>query len=383
MTCRFAAIAVLAALTAGCSLFGGGEEEDLVLPNELTEFDATIDPDRVWSTSVGDGVGEAGVRLQIAYADGSIFAANHKGSVFAFDAETGRRQWEEQLKVAISGGPSANEGLVVVGSLDGEVVALEATSGTVRWRAEVSSEVLAPAAFADETVIVRALDGRVYGLDRDSGVRTWIFDRSVPLLSLRGNGPPLTRAGVSFVGYDGGIVVGLNASDGTARWETTVSPPEGRTELERMSDIDGRMAIVAPDLYVVGFQGRVASLTIESGRVLWVKDMSSFGGLSVARTRLFLSDTESNVWGLDRRNGGTLWKQDKLLNRSITSPTTFGDYVVVGDFEGYLHWMNVEDGSLAGRARVDKSALRSQPLTIGNTLYAISAEGTLVAFKAS
>ena len=375
---------ILAAALAlnGCFWFGGDEEEDLE-PAKLVDIDSDLRVEKLWATNVGGSSDEIRLNLVPSYGDGRVYAASYDGNVSAVDADSGNRVWRFDADVRLSGGPVFGEGTVVVGGLDGDVVAIDADAGTLRWRSTVSSEVMAPPAIQDGVVVTRSLDGRVYGLDIQSGQRRWVFDRGVPLLSVRGNAPPLARGGLVFVGYDNGKVVALRAESGELLWEETLAAPQGRSELERMVDIDGHMAIVASELYAVGFQGRLGALDVSSGRILWARKMSSYGGLSVARTQLYLTDVEDGVMAVDRRSGGTLWRQDKLQRRQITAPASVGDFAVVGDFDGYLHWLDEEDGSLVGRARVDGSAVLVPPLAIGSTIYALSSGGTLAAFRAS
>jgi outer membrane protein assembly factor BamB len=270
----------------------------------------------------------------------------------------------------------------MMGTENGEVFAFDASTGTQLWSATVTSEVLAAPSEADGIVVVRCIDGRVFGLDPDTGQRLWIYDHSVPLLTLRGNSPPLLRAGVVYVGYDGGQVVALDLEDGTLMWEQTLVTTEGRTELERLSDIDGQIVFIASDLLVSSYKNRLASLAADSGRLLWFKDISSATGVAVNRINLALTDKEGNLWMLDRRNGAESWKQDQLLRRDLTRPVFFGSFVVVGDLEGYLHWVNVSDGQFAAREKVGGDGFAGPPLVVGNTLYAMTKKGKLLAYRA-
>ena len=203
-----------------------------------------------------------------------------------------------------------------------------------------------------------------------------------PLLTLRGNSPLLLRAGVVYVGYDGGQVVALKLDDGIKMWEQTLVTAEGRTELERLSDIDGQLVFIASDLLVSSYKKRLASLAADSGRLLWFKDISSATGVSVNRINLTLSDKDGNLWLLDRRNGAEFWKQDQLLHRGLTRPVFYGSFIAVGDAEGYLHWINIEDGQFAAREKVGGDGFSGPPLVVGNTLYVMTKKGSLTAFRA-
>jgi len=199
---------------------------------------------------------------------------------------------------------------------------------------------------------------------------------------LRGNAPVLIRAGVAYVGYDGGQVVALRVDDGTLIWEQTLVTTEGRTELERLSDIDGQLVFIASDLLVSSYKNRLASLAADSGRLLWFKDIASSTGVDVNRINLTLSDKEGNVWLLDRRNGAESWKNDQLFHRGLTRPAIYGSFVVVGDADGYLHWINISDGQFAAQIKVGGKGFSGPPLVVGNTLYVMTKKGKLKAFVA-
>ena len=373
-------ISLAVAGLSGCSLFNKDEESE---PAPLVEFSSTVDVRQAWSIKLGDEADIPYSGLRPTYDSGAVYAADHGGAVYSVDPASGRVRWKTETDIAIGAGPGVADDLVVVGSVDGEVIALDAATGAERWRAMVSSEVLAAPGVADGRVIVRALDGRVFGFDAGNGTRLWIYDSGVPLLTLRGNSEPLLRAGLAFIGFDSGKMVALQLDDGNVAWEQPVAVPQGRTELERIVDIDGPMEMVSSDLYAVTYQGLLASLTANSGRLLWVKDMSSFAGLTLARTQLNVADADDAVWGIERSSGGTLWKQDRLVRREICSPARHGDYVVVGDFEGYLHWLSEEDGSFAARRRAGKSAIVARPLSVGDTLFVQTSGGRLVAYRLS
>ncbi len=378
-------IPALAALLLlnGCSwIKSWGDDDDPDAPAELVEFEPTLKVGKVWSTNIGKGLDKAGRQLRPAYSSGSLYAADYNGLLMAIDAENGRKQWEIKTKLPFTGGPGISGKLLLMGTQDGEVFAFDASTGTQLWSATVTSEVLAPPAEADGIVVVRCIDGRVFGLDVDTGQRIWIYDHSVPLLTLRGNAPLLLRAGVVFVGYDGGQVVALRQDDGTLMWEQTLVTTEGRTELERLSDIDGQLVFIASDLLVSSYKNRLASLAANSGRLLWFKDISSATGVTVDRINLTLSDKDGNVWLLDRRNGAESWKHNQLLRRGLTRPVIYGSFVVVGDAEGYLHWIKISDGHFAAREKVGGKGFSGPPLVVGNTLYVMTNKGELTAYRA-
>jgi len=370
-------------LLNGCSwIKSWGDDDDPDAPAELVEFEPTLKIGKVWSTGVGKGLDKAGRQLWPAYSSGSLYAADYNGLLAAIDADSGRKQWEIKTKLPFTGGPGISGKLLLMGTQDGEVFAFDSSTGTQLWSATVTSEVLAAPSEADGIVVVRCIDGRVFGLDADTGQRVWIYDHSVPLLTLRGNAPPLLRAGVAFVGYDGGQVVALRIDDGTLMWEQTLVTTEGRTELERLSDIDGQLVFIASDLLVSSYKNRMASLAADSGRLLWFKDISSASGVAVDRINLVVSDKDGNVWLLDRRNGAESWKNNQLMRRGLTRPVFYGSFIVVGDQEGYLHWINISDGAFAAREKVGGKGFSGPPLVVGNTLYVMTKKGDLTAYRA-
>lgn len=378
-------IPALAALLLlnGCSwIKSWGDDDDPDAPAELVEFEPTLSVKETWSADIGKGLDKAGRQLRPAYSSGSLYAADYKGLLVAINADSGQSRWQIKTELPFTGGPGISGNLLMMGTQDGEVFAFDATSGTQLWSATVTSEVLASPTEFDGIVVIRCIDGRVFGLDAETGQRLWIYDHSVPLLTLRGNAPVLIRAGVAYVGYDGGQVVALRVDDGTLIWEQTLVTTEGRTELERLSDIDGQLVFIASDLLVSSYKNRLASLAADSGRLLWFKDIASSTGVDVNRINLTLSDKEGNVWLLDRRNGAESWKNDQLFHRGLTRPAIYGSFVVVGDADGYLHWINISDGQFAAQVKVGGKGFSGPPLVVGNTLYVMTKKGELKAFVA-
>jgi outer membrane protein assembly factor BamB len=379
---RLIAALALVLLLQGCSWIKSWGDPEPGDPAPLVEFEESLEVRKIWSTGIGDGMGKQGLSMAPVYWSGTLIAADSEGRLVTVDAETGRKNWELKTKQAFSGGPGVDEERIYMGTIDGRVIAYERSGGAELWNAQVSSEVLSAPASADGLVVVRCIDGRVFGLDAVSGRRLWIYDHKVPLLVLRGDTELLVRAGIIFVGYDDGSVVALRLDDGSVLWTQTIVSPEGRTELERLADIGQQMVIVASDLIVSSYKARVVSLAADSGRLLWFKEISSATGIQVDRTNLAVSEKNDDLWMLDRRNGSTIWKVDQMTNRGLTRPAFYGDYVVVGDKEGYLHWLDTEIGSFVARKRAGKKGFAAAPLTIGTTLYVLTHDGELIAFRA-
>jgi outer membrane protein assembly factor BamB len=222
----------------------------------------------------------------------------------------------------------------------------------------------------------------VFGLDAADGSREWVFDRGLPTLSLRGNSPPVAGHGLVYIGYDDGSVIALRETDGLRAWEQRVAEPDGRTELDRVADIDGELQVGADELFAASFHRQVMAMAVSNGRPLWTRDIGSANGVALTGDKVIVSDIDGNVWALERATGNAVWKQDGLLRRQLTTPVVHGDYVVVGDLEGYLHWLRLSTGEIAGRAQLEDAALRGTPqVSPEGVLYALSTEGELAAYQ--
>lgn len=380
-----ASLARATLLCAALALLGAcagdsAKKENIEPPTPLVDFTPTATVDRLWSTSVGDGAGLTGASLVPAVAEGRVYAASIDGSIAAFDAGSGKRLWSKELE-AFSGGPGAGAGLVVAGTLDGLVVALDGASGEERWRARVSSEVISAPVVSGETVVVVSNDGRTHALAVADGKQRWAVDRGVPLLSLRGNADPIVMEDRVIVAGANGKVSALAMTDGRQLWEQTVGAGEGRTDLERMVDVDGRMALLRGDLFVAGYSSAAQSLTTDGGRILWTRDLSSVAGLAAGDDGVYVAATDGAVWALDRRSGGALWKNEILLHRMLSAPALMGSYVVVGDLEGQLHWLKREDGEIAARASLGGAGFGDGLVVVDEVLYVQSNDGSLGAFR--
>jgi outer membrane protein assembly factor BamB len=398
MTRTLVLVAFLA-LLSGCATikgwFNDAKSENIEPPTVLVEFPQTLTVQKVWSERIGKGAESSGARMRTAYADGKLYAASVTGDVAAFDASNGRTLWQKRLgsrkgfiwhhgdnSVRWSGGPSVAGDLVVVGSLDGVVQAFAAGDGSERWNAQLSSEIISAPAIGDGVVAVRTHDGRVYGLDAGDGHRLWVFDHAaVPILSLRGNAAPVIDAGTVFVGEDNGKVFALRANDGSELWEQQVSAGEGRTEIERIQDVDGELRVDAGVVYAVGYRGQTEALIAQSGRPLWTHDLSGYNGVALSASQIYAADADSNVWALDLRSGSSEWKQDGLKYRWVSEPAVQGDAVVIGDGEGFVHWLSISDGKFLARTRLSKEPIEAAPLVVGDIVYVLDAEGEIGAFR--
>lgn len=388
---------LLPALLIGCA--AGPALDPVDPPASLVELEPELRVNRIWSRQVGVGVDGRYLRLAPLAVGGTVYAADSEGTVAAVDAETGKLAWEVELERPLGTG-AADAGNVIVLGGDAEVIALAKEDGAVVWRAEVTSEVLAEPVYGQGVVVVHSVDGRVFGLDVTDGSRRWVYGQDVSLLSLRGASAPKLVAGGALVGFANGKVAALSLREGNPLWEATVAVPSGRTELERMVDVDGRLVVANGAVFAVAFQGRLAAIELRNGQVAWERDFSSYTGLAGAGQYLYLTDAHGDLWALAQRNGATMWKQDAVHGRLPSTPVTMGEAVVVGDYEGYLHWFSLEDGRALGRAHLGGrdandaaeadaesatvsggDAVMAPPAVDGDRIFALNQDGELVAFE--
>lgn len=372
------ALVAAALVLGGCGIFGGDEPIDP--PAELVDFRATIDVRRVLSESLGDSADDLRLALSPAGDGTRIFAASRDGRVHAFEGETSRRLWQTRLELPLSAGPGVGDGRVVVAGSDGDVVALDSGSGAELWRRRIAGEVLAKPAVGGDRVILRTADGRLIGLNGSDGTEVWQVEQSVPRLSLRGTAAPILVSDVVVSGFDNGRLLMVSLTDGEIVWEQTLTPPQGRTDLDRLVDIDGNVAAIGQDLYIAGYNGRVTAIALESGSPLWARELSSYAGLSVDFGAVYVVTADSEVVALSRANGTELWRQDVIIRRGLTTAVPMGRSVVVGDFEGYLHWLDARTGELQARERVDDSRISGSPYVQGERVYAQTESGRLAGF---
>ncbi len=372
---------ILIVFINGCSSVTS--KDNIESPAPLIELTPTLTLKELWRVNAGGGSEEDYFKIAPVFYKGQLFTASPKGQVTVFNFSNGQRVWKQHIKAWISGGPTVNEGLILLGTQKGDVIALSESNGTEQWRVQVSSEILVPPRINQGVVVVRTIDGKLFGLDSQTGKRLWIYERSrVPLLTLRGISTPVVKHDLVIAGFDNGKIVALELHTGKVLWEAPAAVPRGRTELERMVDIDADPLLVDDSIYVTGYHGRTIAIDLIRGKLLWEKKLSSYTGLGVDFDYLYVSDTKSHIWALDRYSGKFWWKQEKLQFRNVTAPVSLNNFIIVGDFEGYLHWMHRDDGKFVARYRIGKASIKGPPLVVDDILVAYDSQGKIVALQA-
>ena len=370
-------------LTTGCSTITGWFSDDEFDPREPVELEKITEQVKLksrWSRGVGDGQGEGLLKINPILVGDSLYAASAEGRVMAVDPESGRVRWKQDLDLALSGGVGHHGNSVFVGASEGLVMRLDAASGSEIWRAPVSGEVLSAPQGDGRYVVAQTYDGKLMGFDYETGEVRWTYTSDVPVLTLRGTGTPMILGDNAIAGFADGKVVAINLRSGNVAWEVRVAIPQGRSEIERIVDIDGSMAVQSNELYVASYQGRLAAIDTRSGRRLWQRNVSSVSGVGVGFGNVYVADDDGTVSAFLRNGQGVRWQNIDLGFRDLSRPTPVSSYVAVVDFEGYLHLLSQVDGEIVGRTKVDSSGARADMLTRGNRLFVFTNDGALKAY---
>ncbi|HKM26933.1 MAG TPA: outer membrane protein assembly factor BamB [Thiopseudomonas sp.] len=372
---KYVAVLALALVVAGCSSASKKE----LKPQALEKITAEVQLKKEWSTSIGAGQGKLWNTLTPAVDGDRLYVTDITGRVSALDRFTGKAVWTRKLKLNVSGGVGVGADMVLLGTLNGDVIALDANTGADLWRSKVTSEVLAAPATNGDVVVVQTQDDRLIALEASSGAQRWIYESTPAVLTLRGTGAPLVTDYVAYAGLSTGKVIAVDTQRGLPIWEQRVAVASGRTELERMVDIDGGLLLSGNTLYVTTYQGRVAGLDAQSGQIFWQRDASSYVGAAEGFGNAYISLADGVIESIDERSSTAMWSNKSLLRRQLSAPAVFSSYIAVGDLEGYLHVLSQVDGRFVARTRLDSKGLRVQPLVVGGWMYVYGNGGKLSA----
>ncbi|MEC8868569.1 MAG: outer membrane protein assembly factor BamB [Pseudomonadota bacterium] len=387
---------------AGCAMFAWlpfvdprEAEPDEISP--LVSFEKEADIVRLWSASVGKGLGRKYLRLVPALAGDRIFSADAYGVVEARNRFDGAVIWTSQIgSVArlarykfwdrndpsfVTGGVGMGNGLILLGTTAGEIVALDIVDGAEAWRVDVSSEVLAPPVGQRDTVVLQTADGKLVALEHANGAKRWIFDTQVPILTLRGTATPVLEREVVFAGFSTGMIAAVDVKTGAPVWEQRVMLPEGRSELDRMVDVDGSPLFSGNMIYAVSYQGRLKAIRASDGAVVWEIEASSYLDPAEGYGQVYVVTDEDIIMAVDQQQGQVVWQQAGLRNRMLSSPLAFGNYVVVADDQGYVHVIAQSDGRFVARRKIGRGGARSAMVQRDGTVYVYTNKGRLVALE--
>jgi outer membrane protein assembly factor BamB len=374
------ALAAALLITAGCS-----KDKDVIPPMKLVDFPQTLPVKKLWGDNLGSKK-QIVLRLGLGPAldNGVVFAANHQGEVLAVALNTGKNVWVKKMKLPFSAGPAAAFGMVVLGTTKGAIIALDGASGRQLWRAQVNSELLSAPAISANIIVMRSVDGRLHGFDAHTGKELWSVEQQVPKLSLRGTAIPIIANEVAISGFDNGKVMAVSLKTGDTLWDTALASPHGRTELDRLADIDSAVRVVGDNVFAAGFQGRTAMLALDSGQLWWSHDMSSYRGLAVDADNLYVTESDGTVIAMHQRDGSEIWRNEKIQRRGLSTPVVTGSAIAVADYQGYIHWLDKNTGNFVARVQTSKKErVSNAPVGADDTVVVLTDGGVLAAYRAT
>ena len=372
---------LLAAVVIGSTLSGCGmfSSEERIKPAELLDFEQEQQLQVLWSVNTGGDLGNKFHQLVPSIDGNRVFATSAEGDLVAADRQSGQVIWRRSLDADVIGGVSAGNGLLVVSMLNGEILALSAEDGSDLWRYQATSEVVSAPQMNSEMLVIQQLDGKLTALDLITGRKLWSFDSQIPRLSLRGTAAPVVAADLTLAGFANGKLIAIENRSGRPVWEQRIALSEGRSELERIIDIDAQPLVYNRLVYVSSYQGRLAAVNPANGQLVWAQDLSSYRGLAGGFGNVYAVTADDSLQAFDARNSASVWRQDGLLNRRLTKPVVLGNNLVVADAEGYVHVLSQIDGHFTARYKLNSSGVQSDLLVKDDVLYALSNDGRLTA----
>ncbi|MCG6275945.1 outer membrane protein assembly factor BamB [Vibrio vulnificus] len=359
--------ALLGMITVGV-LAGCASEEDTIVMAPLPQVNSQFTPHSAWSTSVGNGVGHYFSKLSPEYAYDKLFIASRDGVVRALDPTSGKQLWSQNVKqgdtARLSGGLTAAYGHVYIGSENGDLIALDEATGEVSWRISVVGEILAKPVAENGLVIVNTSNGVLMAFDQDNGEQKWTISTEVPNLTLRGDSTPTAVSGGVFWGTANGRLAAAIVERGQLIWQQPVGTPKGATEIDRLVDVDSSPIVLGGMLYVVGYNGQLIALDLRSGNAVWKRNYSSAIDMATDGSRLFVVTDKDHVVAVDARSGTELWQNEQLEYRLLTAPVMVNNYLVVGDSQGYLHWLDRTTGEFVAQQMINDSGFAVGPTVL-------------------
>lgn len=355
-------------------------EENTPMPAPLTAYPFQFQPVLLWSVATGRGMGEDYLRLSPVIQEDQIFVASKAGLVTTLELAHGHKLWQKNIKQIITSGPAVGEGKVIVVTKQPQAIALAADTGDVLWRAQLPNQVLAPPTIGQGQIIFKTVDGQVLALELQTGELLWSYEHGSPLLILRPSSAPQIIGNKVVIGFSDGKLAALNLRNGSLLWERNIAFPLGVTAADQLIDIAADPLLSCDVIYVVTYKGQLAAVSLRSGQILWQKNFSSYSGLTIGNS-LYITDTEGGVWAFDRATGELLWQQHLLKHRGLTAPAIFGNSLIIGDQEGYIHWLAQSDGHPLARDLVhDNASIIANPIVDYPIVCILTREGGLSAW---
>ncbi|MFQ3188651.1 MAG: outer membrane protein assembly factor BamB [Gammaproteobacteria bacterium] len=360
-----------------------GSPDNSEPPAPLTDINNGLRFDQIWTIKTGAGISAGSYNRQPLLVGDEIFTVDIDGLIKNIDAESGKLKWDFETGIESITGLFGNNKIIVASSRNGELNIYDRTDNNLnlRWSARLKGEIRSAPVTNADSLFIRTVDGRLSSISKADGSIQWTVSHLVPALSLTGNSAPILHNELVIAGFDDGKLAAFDQTNGQVVWEITVSQPTGRSEIERLVDVDGQFILSDGVIYVSSYQGRIAAIQAIDGEELWSRKFSSFNAMSIDADAIYISSDSSHLWSIDRRTGSALWKQDILHARKISAPLLFKDKIIVGDFDGHVHWFNQSDGALIGRLRPSYKRHYSRPFQWDNKIFAMDSDGILSSFE--
>ncbi|MDE1478285.1 outer membrane protein assembly factor BamB [Xenorhabdus bovienii] len=377
---------LLVGLVASVLLAGCSSEQDTLAMSPLPKVENQFNPRVIWDKSVGSGVGQYYSHLSPAWQGSTVYVADRTGVVKAFEVDTGKELWatdlsekagflSSRLPALLSGGLTVSGERLYVGTEQAKVIALDTTNGKVEWESSVAGEALSRPVVSDGLVLIHTGNGLLQALNEINGSAVWSVNMDTPSLSVRGESAPAVAYGAAIVGGDNGRISAVLMSQGQFIWQQRIAQMTGSTEIGRLNDVDMTPVISNNIIYAIAYNGNLVAMDMRSGQLIWKRDIGSVNEMVVTDDHIFIVDQNDRILSLRKNDGVTLWTQSDLLHRNLTAPEMYNGYLVVGDAEGYLHWLNMADGKFVAQHKVDGSGLLSRPVVAGDKLMVQAKDG--------
>ena len=386
---RLLVLLVLASALTACAGFSASSlnplswfsDDEVDPPTPLVAIPVEATLTRQWSVNVGNGQGKNYTEITPSIDGGVIYAASEDGAVVAIEISTGNTLWRTRIEGVITGGVGSGDGLVMVATESAELVVLNQADGTIKWQHAVSSEVLSAPQTNGDIVVAQTVDDKLVALDADDGEQRWIYETTQPALTLRGSSKPVITTGAVIAGFSNGTLVAVSAEDGVYLWEERVAVPEGEYDIDRVIDVDGDLLLDGGRILAASYQGNLMAFEVTSGRIVWGMEASSYHGMEQGFGNIYYCDDKSQVFAIRDNSEDIVWDNSDLLNRQITAPTAFGNYIAVADYDGYVHLLSQIDGRIVGRIQADNDGVRANLLAENGRLYVFGNSGRLTAYQ--
>ena len=368
----------LAALTASAAVLAlAGCAADKPKPTALEAVTPLIAGRQAWTARI-DSVG---FPLAVAVRDGAFIVAGTDGTVLALEAQSGRELWRGQAGARLSAGVGSDGRFAAVVTRENELVVMD--KGAVRWRTRLASRTSTAPLVAGERVFVLGVDRVVHAFDVLDGRRLWSLQRPGEALTLSQPGV-LSAYKNTLVAGIGAVMLGLDPTTGSVRWEVAVTSPRGTNEVERLNDLVGPLLRVGDSLCARAFQTAVGCVAVsgaDRATLRWSRTAGGQQAVGGDADFVFGGDSTDRLSAWRSGGGELAWTNERMLFRRLSAPLSAGKTVMFGDVEGQVHFLAREDGKTLLRLTTDGSPVVAQPVLSGTTMLVVTRNGGLFAFR--